>query len=754
MNVNTNKFWEESVMRGNVWIVATTMAAFAVALTLGPAAIAAERTYTVDSDFDEGSYINVVHDPSDQLQLDDTTTAFNFIWVAVSSKGTAVKIDTLTGAVLGEYKTAPGGARNPSRTTVDKDGSVWVGNRSGSGSVVHIGLKENGQWIDRNGNGVCDTSTGLGDVKAWSSGGASAAADECIIHYVTGVSSGTRHVSVDANNDVWVGGTGQRTFHLISGGLGGGTIIRSEPSVGYGGYGGLIDSAGVIWSARRLLRWDTALPLTNANSTRYSHDSYGLGIDSQGNVWNTALSGNKIRKFAPNGTLIGTYGHGDNNAQGCVADGNGDIWVAHSLYSGKNTVGHIRNDGTFVGNVTLDPGTPAQPTGVAVDAAGKIWATGYHSQKVYRIDPTLAGGVGAVDFTSVNLGGSLYNYSDMTGSTLIGAPNNGTWTTIYDHGVSEEWGKVSWTADEPGDSSISVTAASSTDGITFGTPVPVVNGVPFGTIADGRYVELSVSFTRSTTTDTDGDGTNDSPILYDLTIAPANEPPVADAGPDQLTVECAGPAGVAVTLDGSGSSDPDGDSLSYTWEILGQPVANSVNPTVTLVGMGDFTFTLTVDDGRGGTDSDDVVIRVIDVTPPEVDCTLTPDTLWSPNHKMVDVAISICVSDICTPSGDLVLEVIASSDEPDDSNGDGTSTGDVAGEDGFVAPVDVTSAFVFNEGTGCFEGTIELRAERDGRGVGRTYTITATVADGSGNTTTSGCDVVVPHSQGKGGKKK
>jgi len=598
-------------------LFAMVMIASVLAIVPTATAVDCSRTYTLDADFDEGTLVNVVHDPSDQLQLDDTIEAFNFIWIAVSSNGTVVKIDTETGAVLGEYRTTPQshGFGNPSRTTVDKDGSVWVANRNnvyeGFGSVVHIGLEENGQCEDCNGNGVIDTSTGLGDVLSWTntSGarGVATAADECIVHYTKVNSKGTRHVSVDASNDVWVSGTGIRNFDLVQGGKwnvpGSGSIIRSETGVGYGGYGGLIDPNGVIWSSRSLLRWDTSLSLTGLNGDpagnsigppilgnwagQNSPDSYGLCIDSHGNVWNTQLSGNLIHKYTPNGTHLGAFAHGagSGRAQGCVVDGNDHVWTAHSLDANRNTIGHLLNDGTFIGNVVLSD-ADVGPTGVAVDAAGKIWATGYRSNRAYRIDPTLgpfgADGVtpiGAEDFRSVDLGGNLYDYSDMTGSTLIGAPDNGMWTVVYDSGIDgANWSTVSWNSSEPGDSSITVTAASSSNGSIFGAAESVTNGVDL-TVADGRYLKVSVSFTRSSNSDSDGDGTNDSPILYDLTVE-CNQPPnVTDAYP---SMDCLWPPNnkfVDLTIEGI--TDPDGDDVTITVTNI-----TSDEPTASIEGAG------------------------------------------------------------------------------------------------------------------------------------------------------------------------
>ncbi|MCG6976878.1 MAG: HYR domain-containing protein, partial [Acidiferrobacterales bacterium] len=98
----------------------------------------------------------------------------------------------------------------------------------------------------------------------------------------------------------------------------------------------------------------------------------------------------------------------------------------------------------------------------------------------------------------------------------------------------------------------------------------------------------------------------------------ANRDPVANAGADQAgqtAVECTGSSSAQVTLDGSGSSDPDGDTLSYAWS--GAVSATGVSPTVSL-GVGTHTITLTVDDGKGGTATDTVDVTVQDTLPPTV----------------------------------------------------------------------------------------------------------------------------------------
>ncbi|MDP9349978.1 MAG: Ig-like domain-containing protein, partial [Chloroflexota bacterium] len=492
-----------------------------------------------------------------------------------------------TGKILGEYKTAPEGQPiNPSRTTVDKNGNVWVANRNGN-SVVHIGLEGNGQCVDRNQNGAIDTSSGQGDIRAWTnaggadtSGGVSTAADECIIHYVRVASTGTRHVSVNADNDVWVSGTGRQGWDLIDGKTG--AIKRREPGVGAGGYGGLIDPNGVIWSSTSgsLLRWDTALPLKAGNYSilRGHVSNYGVCIDSKGNIWSPEY-GSRTAKYAPDGTLLGVFNHGYGGAQGCAVDRNDHVWVAHSL-SGAS-VGHLKNDGTWVGNVRV----PHGPTGVAVDADGKIWSassSGYGARINPKAGPVGTDGttlVGAVDYTTPYLGPGPYNYSDMTGSTLSGAPDEGTWTYVYDGGAAGiRWGKVRWSADVPGDAALTVRVASSEDGKAFSAPETATSGTNL-TVANGRYLRITVSFSRS--------GTGESPVLYDLAVAGSNTPPVAD----DRSVSTDEDAVLDITL---AATDADGDSLTYT--VVTQPTHGKLSGTAP-------NLTYTPDSDYSGSDS-------------------------------------------------------------------------------------------------------------------------------------------------------
>lgn len=225
-----------------------------------------------------------------------------------------------------------------------------------------------------------------------------------------------------------------------------------------------------------------------------------------------------------------------------------------------------------------------------------------------------------------------------------------------------------------------------------------------------------------------------------------------------LSFECETPDGVEIQLDGM-ATDPDDDdaTLMFHWDVSDLSVIlddpNTAAPTGTFP-IGITMATLTVADGRGGVDVCDVSIEVVETMPPEVMCTTDIASLWPPNHKMREIAIRVVATDACQdPDFIFPLAITVRSDEPDNAtgNGDGNTTGDVNGQDGFAAPADILSNMTWDPVAQEYVGTIELRAERAGGGDGRKYTIDVTALDSQGNAAITSCCVVVPHDRRGGG---
>jgi hypothetical protein len=224
-----------------------------------------------------------------------------------------------------------------------------------------------------------------------------------------------------------------------------------------------------------------------------------------------------------------------------------------------------------------------------------------------------------------------------------------------------------------------------------------------------------------------GYGFSDVVDSVTIEVTNTNNPPIADAGYDQTVEENS-----AVVLAGDGSEDPDGDSLTYTWiqEPGSIPVvltgADTVSPSFAapdVNGPAELIFTLTVSDGYGGTDSDTVFVNVLNKNdPPIVDAAEpTIAELWPPDHRLVNVGV-LGVSNEDNPATITIDGVFQN--EPTNAKGDGDTP-----IDAFIQP----------------DGTVLLRAERAGKGDGRTYYIHFTATNTGGNA--SGIvQVVVPHS--------
>lgn len=113
------------------------------------------------------------------------------------------------------------------------------------------------------------------------------------------------------------------------------------------------------------------------------------------------------------------------------------------------------------------------------------------------------------------------------------------------------------------------------------------------------HTYATVGMFNVTLTVTDDTGASDSAgTSADIAEQPVNQPPVADAnGP------YSGTAGVAITFDGSGSTDPDGSIVDYSWDFGDGSTGSGPTPSHTYAAEGTYHVTLQVSDDAGATDS-------------------------------------------------------------------------------------------------------------------------------------------------------
>ncbi|MBW2701552.1 MAG: hypothetical protein JRF33_12115 [Deltaproteobacteria bacterium] len=421
------------------------------------------RTFTSQADWESGSMSGLNPDATGSLQMNAGLALFEtpFMWVPNSTDRTVSKIDTKTMEVLGTFDLVDRDGEwcyNPSRTTVDIQGNVWVGCR-GNASYINRSAVTAGMVPATVDNKIMKISGQNGSI---------------LISRRVG--HAPRSLSLDANNHLWVGCSVDDTVWEVDGDTG--ACYRGEgagcpnPAIPVDDfpYGSVVDQRGHLWIVHNRIAIGNPADLVTEINTQdglvlgvygpYDRegcmDLYGIAVDQLNNIWLGGFACDDVLKIKgtdgvnpadgityATGELIGAYLVGGSLSRGVAVDLDGNVWVASSTTA---TISKIKgSDGELLATIGVGDG----PIGVGIDAWGNGWAVSRVANTVTRIN-----GLDMSDTFVVPVGLGPYSYSDMLGLSLrtITHQNDGFawWLGNVDSGMeSPDWLSINWVADAP-----------------------------------------------------------------------------------------------------------------------------------------------------------------------------------------------------------------------------------------------------------------------------------------------------------------
>jgi hypothetical protein len=501
-------------------------------LSLG--AGAATKTYTLDADFALGILENLNYSApnSNQLQINLVGVGSKYIFIANHDEDSVSKYDTVLNREVARYKTYAGAAGagnggNPSRIAIDVDGNAYVLNREPSTGQSPLLMKILVDTaIDRNGNSIIDTSSDLNndgiisaaEMLPMTSNSNAGLGDERVAWAQRiGPAGNTfgRALCIAPDGKLWVGMWDQARYFRVNatdgtlatvvGGVGGQHVQLS----GWNPYGCTVDKNGVLWSATLgsggLGRVDTNTGASSNFPNPYGYD-YGIA-QGNGKIYQANLSGNAWTAFDPTTNTFSKPSSLSYSGTGIAVDGAGNILSTDTVGVAK-----FAPDGTLLWQKGGQPGT-YYSYGVMVDGNSDVWVMNIYSNNVSKYRGTDGAFLGVFP-----TGAFPYVYTDGSGLTTKNTTNNkqGTWTVVYDSGASATpWGKVNWTDTVPSGASVEVAvrSADASASLDLQPYVPVAKNASFS--GSGRYLQVRTRLIANTS--------DQSPILYDLTINSANQ---------------------------------------------------------------------------------------------------------------------------------------------------------------------------------------------------------------------------------------
>jgi len=385
-----------------------------------------------------------------------------------------------------------------------------------------------------------------------------------------------------------------------------------------------------------------------------------IGFGATGNVVNNYYKSNSSASSAAQPD----DGYGSNGGSAYIAgnvSGNPGVdpnsKSNHAIYSIPASAEVTTQDACTAASVVLGKAGPSPRNAMDNSIIGAVTLSNCSSTPPNQNPTANAGADVTTTSTSVTLSGSgsdpdgsiaSYAWTRVSGSGgTITSPNSAS-TTVTDLSAGTYTFRLTVTDDKGATATddVSVTVTSSTpnqpptanagaDVTTTSTSVTLSGSGsdPDGSIVSYAWSKVSGSggmitspnsasttvtglsagtytFRLTVTDDQGATASDDVTITVSSPPPPPNQPPTANAGPDQ-TINL--PA-MSVTLSGSGS-DPDGSIVSYSWTKVSGIGGNITSPntastTVTGLIIGTYVFRLTVTDNNGATNTDDVTISV------------------------------------------------------------------------------------------------------------------------------------------------
>ncbi len=478
-----------------------------------------------------------------QLELDDD----DWLWVPNTNESTLSKWNARTRTEVARYRVGlasgeclgrccwTNNCNMPSRTVVDGRGDAYVASRGFlmQGTVTKIAAKQR-DCVDRNGNGMIDTSSGPMDVRPFDQ-------DECVLWTVNvgPIGAVLRSLAIDRGNEdnpngtPWVGACASLTAEGNAG------LFQLDPRTGVVvrsvdfdrcAYGAVVTPDGTLWQhshSRGLTPVNpysglvgTFVPLPRLFARGSCATSYGITADMQGRLWLSGSGCGDVLGYDPRTnvwTRVDLRALGAEVAGlGITVDSANRVWVPSDGVPPRvfswDASAFVRNANIAsrdVSVIELASASPMfAPSAIGLDRSGALWVASYTlPSPLLRVD------TGTRVIESFDGPNRVYTYTDFTGGVrrlLLGSATHNE--AIDTQCAGPQYAELRWVADTPPGTSLSfaIRTATSEGGLATAAPVAVASVPGEDSPADltarlraagfenpGRFARVSVSFTPS-----------------------------------------------------------------------------------------------------------------------------------------------------------------------------------------------------------------------------------------------------------------